>query len=485
VDARLGKLDMTEQFADRGVHGEGDVYIRFEQYTAAGTPATAYLDDVRIVTEDLLGPKVLSHAPTGLAGGEGPLDSIVVSFDEPIDPASFTADDVSLKGPDGVTITPVGVSVVGGSNDEQFDLSFAAQGLRGEYRLVVGPEVCDVAGNPMNQDGDGLNGEAGADDYEATVFFATTVWSPPGSEPVLYAEDFETWPTAVPTHWRFTNQGSGTIAAVTSGTPHAGSAHLEFANGSYNIYQNAIMAVDLSTMAGRDDLFLEFWAKKTNANGHFRVYLSGDGQSWHQMLSFDPPTSYTNYAIDLDEHALNRGVALDGDVYIRFEQYTAAGTPATAYLDDVRIVGSPYNAWADSYGLTGIARSMNADPDFDSVPNLLEYGCNMNPTTTNLYYLEPGVGVSGLPAISVTGSGTERRLRVEFIRRRNANDLAYIVEFCSDLTNSPPSGWEQATGAETVTTIDSEWDRVVVEDVLTVETAERRFGRVRFESALE
>ncbi len=49
-----------------------------------------------------------------------------------------------------------GVTPVPGSGNTQFTLTFADQDLRGTYRLTVGPDVRDSAGNWMNQDGDSI-----------------------------------------------------------------------------------------------------------------------------------------------------------------------------------------------------------------------------------------------------------------------------------------------------------------------------------------
>ena len=49
----------------------------------------------------------------------------------------------------------------------------ADQNVRGTYRLTVGPNVTDTSGNPMNQNGNAVNGEPG-DAYSGTVTLAPT-----------------------------------------------------------------------------------------------------------------------------------------------------------------------------------------------------------------------------------------------------------------------------------------------------------------------
>ena len=112
---------------------------------------------------DLVGPKVTGHAPS--APTQGPLDSLTLDFDETIDPASFTADDVLLTGPGG----PIEVTGVTAVDQDTLRVDFAAQNTAGSYTIVVGPNIADSAGNVMDQDGDGQKGEAGDDRYQALL----------------------------------------------------------------------------------------------------------------------------------------------------------------------------------------------------------------------------------------------------------------------------------------------------------------------------
>jgi hypothetical protein len=76
-------LDLDAMCADAGIALGADVYIRFSY--SSYYDEDAYLDDVRIVTSDLVGPKMLSHTPTSLAAWDRPLTNIVVTFNEAID----------------------------------------------------------------------------------------------------------------------------------------------------------------------------------------------------------------------------------------------------------------------------------------------------------------------------------------------------------------------------------------------------------------
>lgn len=111
------------------------------------------------------GPYVTSSTSVG-----SPISSVRVTFDKAVNPATFTAADVSLTGPAGA-ISITGVSAVSGTNNTQFNITFAPQSAVGTYTLTVGPNITDSAGTLMNQDRDGINGEA-TDRYGTT--FAIT-----------------------------------------------------------------------------------------------------------------------------------------------------------------------------------------------------------------------------------------------------------------------------------------------------------------------
>jgi hypothetical protein len=116
-------------------------------------------------TFGILGPRVISQSPTTNVLGQ--VSSVRLGFNLPMIPESFTPDQVSLTGPNG-PIPVTGIFAVGGSNDTQFDLTFAPQTTTGRYTLVVGPDILDVYGNPMDQDGDLIPGEIPSDQYTGT-----------------------------------------------------------------------------------------------------------------------------------------------------------------------------------------------------------------------------------------------------------------------------------------------------------------------------
>lgn len=115
---------------------------------------------------DVTGARVTSAVFTGQAANT--FDRVRLTFNEAIQAGSFTTADVaSLSGPGGVALTPTGVNPVAGTNN-QFDVTFDTQTAVGGYAVTVGPDVLDLAGNAMDQNQNGANGENPADRYSAT-----------------------------------------------------------------------------------------------------------------------------------------------------------------------------------------------------------------------------------------------------------------------------------------------------------------------------
>ncbi|MBX9625337.1 MAG: S8 family serine peptidase [Gemmataceae bacterium] len=112
---------------------------------------------------DRAGAAVTALAPN--AAGTAAVSAVRVTFSEPINPASFDAADVALTAPNGAAVTASGVAAVPGTENTQFDITFPAQSAAGKYAVAVGPDVRDRAGNPMDQNANGANGEAPADQY--------------------------------------------------------------------------------------------------------------------------------------------------------------------------------------------------------------------------------------------------------------------------------------------------------------------------------
>ena len=140
-------------------------------------------------------------------------------------------------------------------------------------------------------------------------------------------------------------------------------------------------------------------------------------------------------------------------------------------------VNTGYAGWAagQDFGPFNLSEPTD-DPNGDGISNLLCYAFNLPPNGPPARPLRPGQDdLSGLPAVSVTGEGVNRRLRIEFLRRVTpGSNLSYATQFGA---HPGPGGLQDGQGTIFAQFINPDWQRVIVED--PVAGAERRFGRVR------
>ncbi|HYE02023.1 MAG TPA: Ig-like domain-containing protein [Phycisphaerales bacterium] len=104
----------------------------------------------------------LLHTPLGTV--PGPVSNIEITFSRPIDGSTFTLDDL-VFGYGSIPINATSVEVIEGNTAR---VTFPEQSTSGTYTLVVGPAIRDTEGNLMDQDSDGVSGEA--DDRYSAAF---------------------------------------------------------------------------------------------------------------------------------------------------------------------------------------------------------------------------------------------------------------------------------------------------------------------------
>ncbi len=130
-----------------------------------------------------------------------------------------------------------------------------------------------------------------------------------------------------------------------------------------------------------------------------------------------------------------------------------------------------FDAWASGSGLTGDTALPTAQPFGDGTKNILKYAFNMQGSAPDVRRMEPG-GTAGLPLFSVIGSGAGTKFRVEFVRRRDSG-LTYLPKSSSSLDIAT---FQEMSGISTMTTIDANWERVIVEQALDPAANPARFG---------
>ncbi|MGL5019753.1 MAG: DUF7035 domain-containing protein [Luteolibacter sp.] len=202
--------------------------------------------------------------------------------------------------------------------------------------------------------------------------------------------------------------------------------------------------------------------------------VSGDEMNGVYEVQFELDSSLPNGIYELNvwlKDSLGRSV-----------NFGPFGTPLPGGSTKTIKIGpalAAYAAWAalQDFGPLGLS-GMQDDPNQDGTSNLLCYAFNIPPYTGVARAMTAENGdLSGLPAISTIGTDDQRRIRIEYLRRLSPNNgVVYIGEFGSNLQDSGPTRWVIHTGDEVTTPINSEWQRVVIED--STRGLPARFGRL-------
>ena len=138
--------------------------------------------------------------------------------------------------------------------------------------------------------------------------------------------------------------------------------------------------------------------------------------------------------------------------------------------------------WQVQYlGETSLLGGQTADVDGDGFNNLMEFAFGMNPTqrpTGALAWSGSTLLRTGIPILSVGGSGSASTLTAVFARRLDylAANLSYKVEFSGDLVN-----WQPSSSTPTVLAANSETQVVSVPFPLSLTGKKAAFFRVKLE----
>jgi hypothetical protein len=276
------------------------------------------------------GPFVTFATTSGSATGS--IDTATLSFNVPVDPATFTPDAVRVTGPGGAPVSVLGVTPAEGSNDAVYVVHFDAQSAPGLYTVAVGPNVRDFAGNAMDQDLNGVPGEDPGDVYTttfsispaaptytaaATAFENLELFGSSGAFTVIPQADDETAPIDLGSNtfnfYGVTYTGANQLYVSSNGLISLGFPNREFASQSLG-----------SSPAPNGPILAPLWDDWYKADGVSQpmVLAKFDGDrlivEWHQVHYADgtplgSSSSFTFQAI----LSLNTGDA-PGDVVFNY-----------------------------------------------------------------------------------------------------------------------------------------------------------------------
>ncbi|MEO8615904.1 MAG: putative Ig domain-containing protein [Luteolibacter sp.] len=205
---------------------------------------------------------------------------------------------------------------------------------------------------------------------------------------------------------------------------------------------------------------------------------SNNGTSWTNLnsVSSDPGSAWQQVSV------------ADSTYYRYLRYYHATGLADIAEVEFHGLTQSSSSALANfrvTYGLAADGSQDTATPAGDGVANLLKFAFNMlgngigqasNLVTPNTATISPS-GNAGLPRGEM---GTNGKLQITYVRRKSSSNsgITYTVQYNTTLaggtwSSSPP-------GIESITSIDSTFERVVVTDSSASNMT--RFGRLRVTS---
>lgn len=242
------------------------------------------------------------------------------------------------------------------------------------------------------------------------------------------------------------------------------------------------------------EVSLEQFGHSGSGEGHFSIWSNQTGGAttvW--IASADGITDQDSYFFSSGHSHTNLGFSAPGvyQVDLRAKAFVRSGgshSPVESPPQSFFYVIGAYAEW--KAGFFSPADLVDQDPtddtpeiahpksdtDRDGVPLLLEYAFNLSPEQKDGELLTPGEGLAGMPAIYLDTIEGERKLVIEYVRRRaGANaGITYRPQFSANLNET----WREAA-EEIVTPIDATWERVRAIDEAFASDHPQRFGRVQ------
>ncbi len=155
-------------------------------------------------TIDTVGPHVAAMSPTGSVNTS--ISQVTLTFSEPIDLNTLIPSAITLTGPSGI----VAVNQPQLVSSETYSISFPKQAASGAYSLSIAPTVSDLAGNEMDQNQNGINGES---DDSFTASF--TIALPDLAITASQAPSTGLLGASIPVSWTVTNKSATNPAPST------------------------------------------------------------------------------------------------------------------------------------------------------------------------------------------------------------------------------------------------------------------------------
>ncbi|MBX7103338.1 MAG: hypothetical protein K1X57_04615 [Gemmataceae bacterium] len=204
---------------------------------------------ISLTTLPTYGFRVQSATPTGASFASTSYAEF--NFNQAVDPTTFTPSDVTMTGPAGA----IPITSITQISSVKFRANFALQAAVGTYQIAIGPDIFNTSGQRMDQNNNGVAGEA-ADLFQNIFTIAAphvqggsptgSVAPPISSVQITYTQPMDSASFTVADVYSFTGPGGtnllSNIASITPATSGGTSAAfiINFTNpltagGAYSI----------------------------------------------------------------------------------------------------------------------------------------------------------------------------------------------------------------------------------------------------------
>jgi hypothetical protein len=195
-----------------------------------------------------------------------------------------------------------------------------------------------------------------------------------------------------------------------------------FYGGVAMLFENPVPWVQRGVFIRNDIAGFQLYVSDVNGGHSAAAFTPVQGALWE--LRYDSSTKTASAYQNGSLVGSLTGIDFGGDTTAKLHSFQYGGASVQAKFDYVAAVVA-FDAWKQAkFTVQQLAQpsvSGNlSDPDYDGIPNLLEYALGLDPNQTS---------GSGLPVCSSSGG----YLALTFNRQKSATDITYSVEATGDL----------------------------------------------------
>lgn len=269
ADEEAANKTLIVTILDNGVY-QGNRVFYVDLSNPVGDPGLGTTSATVTIVDDEpvpTGARVISQAPVASTPQPPDTDRLTLVFNESIQTSSFSvaSDIVAFTGGNGVDLLTTITGHSWANNDTELTISFAPLVSNAVYRMVVGPEILNMAGWPMDQDEDLVLGEGGEDRYAANIWVSTgssriTLWSD------LYGADDTPGPgwTLSNANWQFGDPAENGVTGPSAGSPYGSGTNILAQNLAGNYASGEASHAETPEIDAREctSVYLDFNAWK-------------------------------------------------------------------------------------------------------------------------------------------------------------------------------------------------------------------------------